>query len=193
MLDFLKILYGFFLVVALVITFRVDKKFQGKIELDHRVPGETAPEDEDPEDLRPLLVLLGSLLLVLGCALPFAFLNMASPIFGRLLLVGAAIYALLLSRWRLYKRVRFPAGIALSMVLFALVYQLIARAEDPGLAYKFRDYRSQLVPFVLPCVILCTGVLTLFVAAGRRAPMARREDRPEFAREAGERWKQQEQ
>ena len=191
MLDFLKVLYSFFLIVAIVITFRVDKKLQGKIELDRRVPGETTPEDQDPDDPRPLLVLLGSLLLVLGCALPFAFLNMASPIFGRLLLVGAATYALLLSRWRLYKRVRFPAAIALSMVLFALVYQLIVRAEDPGLAYKFRDYRSQLVPFVLPCVILCSGVLTLFVAAGRRAPVTRREDLPEFTKSFGERWKQQ--
>lgn len=190
MLDYLKYLYGFFLLIALAITFRVDRAFQGTIELERKIPGENEPEPEDPDDTRPLLVMLGSLLLVLGSVLPFPLLGTASPIFGRLLFLGAAIYAILLSRWRLYKKVRFPAGIALSMVLFTLLYQVVARAEDPALAAKFSSYQSQLLPFVLPCAILCTGVLVLFTAAGR-SHKARREDRPQFARHIGDRWKQE--
>jgi len=191
-LDYLKYLYGFFLIIALAITFRVDRAFQGTIEVERKIPGENEPEPADPDDTRPLLVVLGSLLLVLGSVLPFPLLGMASPIFGRLLFLGAAIYAILLSRWRLYKKVRFPAGIALSMVLFTLLYQVVARAEDPALAQKFSSYQSQLLPFVLPCALVCAGVLVLFAAAGRSSHMARRpEDRPEFARHIGDRWKQE--
>ena len=181
MLVYLGYIYIFFLIVSIAIAFRLDRAFQGRIVLDQRIPGSTAPEPEDPDDTRPLVVLLGSLLLVLGSLLPSALVGQSAPIFGRLLFLGAAIYSLLLSRWRLYRRVRFPAGIALSMVLYMLVFHALARAEDPTIAAHYSNFKSQIVPLVLPCVILSAGALMLFLAAGRSSAV-RSENRPEFMR-----------
>ena len=181
MLEYLGYVYIFVLAISIAIALRVDRAFQGGISIKEPVLGSTVPEPDDPDDPRPLLVLFGSLLLILGSLLPSALIGRSAPVLGRLLLLGTAIYSLLLSRWRLYRKIRLPAGIALSMVLYTLVFHALARAEDPALAAQYSSFKSQFLPLILPCIILSAGALVLFIAAGRLSAVGR-EGRPEFHR-----------